>query len=517
MKRLSLLTLALLSFFAASCGGGGGTVIVFPPPPPPPVAKFSNASLRGQYAFSMSGAEFCGGFSSFFARVGTFTADGNGNITGGLEDVNICTGVFTLQFTSSTYSIQADGHGTLQLKNSSGTTNYGISLSTTSKGFIVQTDLNSTASGSFQIQNPGAFANAGIAGGYVFDFSGISAGLSPESIVGRFTADGGGGVNTGVFDSNIGGVASSAQQVFPPGAFYQVDTNGNGSIFGRGTANIAGHNFVFYVVDATRWKFLSSQADFPAALLGDASTQQNVAFTLSSLNGNFSFLIGGASTAGPITTAGRFTLDGAGNVTNVFLDENNSMKVSFVPDGTVSGTYTVDANGLGGGTLTWTDTKTGTFTFIFYLASPTQAVFQETDTSITSDGSFLAQTNSPITAALMAGDYAFNWTGVSSDKEDFAGHLTLTNASPSAASGTMNFNEFGAGTQFFNAPLTGTLTFAANAADRNLFQANTIATNPSTTFHFSAYVVDGNTFFLVGLDDNGVINRVILGSAARQP
>jgi hypothetical protein len=511
-SRLSLFAAVLFSLYAVACGGGNTTVL--PPPPPPPGVNFSNASLNGQYAFSMAGTDFCGGFNTLLARAGSFTADGSGHITAGVEDVNdACIGAGTLQFTSGSYSIQADGHGTLQLKNSSGTTNYGISLSTTSKGFIVQTDLNATASGSFRIQNPAAFSNAGIAGGYVFDFNGISAGLSPESIVGRFTADGGGGINTGVFDSNIGGVPSSAQQVFPPGAFYQVDTNDNGSMFGRGTANIAGHNFIFYVVDATRWKFLSSQADFPTALLGDASTQQNVAFTPSSLNGNFTFLIGGASTTGPITTAGRFTADGAGVITNVFLDENDSGFVSVVPNGTVSGTYTVDANGLGGGTLTWKDTKTGTFTFIFYLASPTQAVLQETDSNITSDGSFLAQTNSPITAALMAGDYAFNWTGVSSDEEDFAGHLALTNASPSAASGTMNFNEFGAGEQFINAPITGTLTFAANPEDRNLFQANTTATNPSTNFHFSAYVVDGDTFFLVGVDNN----RVILGVAARQP
>src|SRR5438270_8330572 len=101
----------VLALFAAACGGGGGNN--GGPPPPPP--KFSNASLSGQYAFSMSGTELCNGQGSFFTRVGTFTADGHGHITNGLEDVNLCTGIETLQFTAGTYSIGDDGRGSLTL------------------------------------------------------------------------------------------------------------------------------------------------------------------------------------------------------------------------------------------------------------------------------------------------------------------------------------------------------------------------------------------------------------------
>jgi hypothetical protein len=63
----------------------------------------------------MSGTELCAGAGSFFGRAGTFMADGHGNITDGLEDLNICTGVETLQFTSGTYSIGSDGRGALNL------------------------------------------------------------------------------------------------------------------------------------------------------------------------------------------------------------------------------------------------------------------------------------------------------------------------------------------------------------------------------------------------------------------
>ncbi len=509
IKRWFLLAAILLASLTAACGNGGTAVVG--PPPPTPTGNFSTASLKGQYAFSMSGTELCSGLSSFFTRAGSFNADGNGHITGGLEDVNVCTGVFTLQFTNSMYSITADGRGTLSLTNTTGTTNYSITLSSAAEGAIVQTDVNSTASGSFQRQNAAAFSNPAIAGGYVFDFAGISATLNPESVIGRFNADGGGGISTGLFDSNEAGTLSG-QQLFPTGAFYQLDTNGDGTNFGRGTAIIAGHNFAFYIVDATRLKLLGT--DFPAAFSGEAFAQQNISFTAASLNSGFAFLIGGSSSTGPIATAGRFTADGAGNLTSIFLDENNSGTVTLLPSqgGTVTGTYTGDANGLGGGTATWTDTKVGTFSFIFYLISPTNAVFQETDTNITSDGTLLAQTAGPVSPATLAGDFAFVWSGVSSNEEDFVGQLKLTSASGNNATGIMDFNEFGAGKQFFNIQFNGPLTITPPGTGPNTLVVTTTFPSP-TTFNFTAYAVDSNNVFLVGVDKT----RVIAGSVVRQP
>ena len=509
IKRLAPLAAILLASFCAACGTS--TAIVGPPPPPP-TGTFSNASLKGQYAFLMGGTELCSGLSTPFTRAGSFTADGNGHITGGLEDVNVCTGVFTLQFTNSAYSITADGRGTLHLTNSTGTTNYSITLSSAIQGVIAQTDVNSTASGSFQRQNTAAFSNPAIANGYVFDFSGIDASKNPESVIGRFNADGAGGISAGLFDANVAGTASN-QQLFPTGAFYQVDTNGDGTNFGRGTASIAGHNFAFYIVDATRLKLLGT--DFPEAFSGEAFAQQNISFTAASLNSGFAFLLGGSST-GPVATAGRFTADGAGNLSGIFLDENNSGALTLLPSqgGTVAGTYTVDANGLGGGTATWTDTKVGTFTFIFYLISPTQAVFQETDSKLTSDGTFRAQTAGPISAAGLAGDFAFVWTGVSKDEEDFVGQLKLTSASGNNASGIMDFNEFAAGNQFFNIQFSGPLAITAPGTGPNTLTLTTTFPSPRT-FNFTAYAVDSNTVFLVGAESNRP--SVVEGSIARQP
>jgi hypothetical protein len=458
----------------------------------------------------MNGTEDCSGQGSFFTRAGSFTADGAGRITTGLEDTNTCTGVDTLDFTGGSYSIGDDGRGSLSLINSSGTTTYSIVLSTGTQGAIIQTDTGATASGTFQRQTTSAFSNAAIQGGYVFDVKGIDVmgtTVSPVSIIGRFDANGG-GVTNGLFDSNVAGVLSG-QQILPAGAFYAVDPNSDGTNFGRGTASLAGDTYVFYVVDSTHIKLLG--VDFPSALAGEAFAQSGIAFNVGSLTGSYALLLGGSSTSGTIATAGRFTADGGGNITNVLLDENNSGGITQLPNGAVTGTYAVDSNQFGGGSLTIADTTSGTFTFIFYLISPTQAVFQETDSTITSDGTFAAQSTSTITTASLAGDYAFGWSGTATAEQDFAGALTL-------ASGTGNFtglvdlNDFATGKQTFDASVTGNLVLAGDGTGANTLTSN-IGTTPAATLKFTSYVVDLNTLLVVGIDTD----RVIAGTVIRQP
>ncbi len=159
--------------------------------------------------------------------------------------------------------------------------------------------------------------------------------------------------------------------------------------------------------------------------------------------------------------------------------------------------------------------KVGTFSFIFYLTSPTTAVFQETDTKITSDGTLLAQTAGPVSPATLAGNFAFVWSGVSSDgEEDFVGQLKLTSASGNNATGIMDFNQFSVVSpkQFFDIQFSGPLNITAPGTGPNTLTLTT--TFPSTmTFNFTAYAVDSNNVFLVGVDNT----RVLAGSVVRQP
>src|SRR5690242_7122634 len=77
VKHASLLLAVALASFAAACSSGGSSF----PTPPPPTGKFSNASLKGTYAFSMSGTDASANIGAFIARVGSFVADGSGGIS----------------------------------------------------------------------------------------------------------------------------------------------------------------------------------------------------------------------------------------------------------------------------------------------------------------------------------------------------------------------------------------------------------------------------------------------------
>jgi len=115
VKRL--LWLATLAFAAvlSACGGGGGSTI----PPPPPAGGFTLSSLKGQYAFSMSGLDQN---FAYLARTGSFIADGAGHITSAMEDVvDLNAGTATeVTFAPSNYSVLANGRGSIVLQDGSG-------------------------------------------------------------------------------------------------------------------------------------------------------------------------------------------------------------------------------------------------------------------------------------------------------------------------------------------------------------------------------------------------------------
>jgi hypothetical protein len=522
VKRLLLFAVAF-ALISAACGGGGST-----PPPPPPVGKFSNASLKGQYAYSMSGEDLNG---AFIARVGSFFADGAGNISNGLEDVNSVSGVFTVSFSPSTYSIQPNGRGTLTLINAANGSplDLSITLISPNKGFMIQTDLNATSSGNFNLQTPGAFSNPGISGKYVFDVSGVDTNnpavqAFPLSIVGQIQTDGSGNVSGGTIDVNDGG--SLAGPLSIPKSAYAVDNNSNGTTFGRGTVTINNRNFVFYVVDNTRFKLMEI---VNSATLGDAVTQTGtIPTTTPAFSGNFAFLIGGSSvlgTAGPLTRAGRLTMDGSGNLNTIFLDDNNfGTRHSFMPSNNpTSAAYAIDTTatvvGSGRGTLTFTEPGFNPFSFVFYLVSPTQAVIQDTSSGVVADGTMLAQAAGPISISPTA-NFAFNWSGInlgSSNnlqfEEDFVGQYTPT-AAASGFNGAMDFTELGSTNKnlFTDIPITVSISINTDGTGVNGYQVVT-GNSPSTTFAYHAYLVDSNTILLIGFD----ANHVIAGTVVAQP
>lgn len=526
MTYSALFAAIVVAAFTCACGGGGGTISANPAPPPTS-GPYSASTLAGTYAFEMSGQDQGG----FFARVGSFAANGAGGITGGVLDLSsgIVPGVATVTITSGAYMIGTNGKGTLSLVDSAGETiGLSIVMTSTTAGLITETDGSATASGNFTVQDATTFASVpnNLTGPYVFDVSGVDPNGAGESFVGQFTANGAGGITTGVVDVNDDFTASGPLPV--TGTFTADPTYG--STFGRGTATLILNgttvNFAFYAVGAGRIRML--RTNFPATSVGDAVAQTGTIPTATSgLTGSFAFILAGSSLSGSDVRAGRVSLS-SGTASNVQLDDDDSSASgsgnsnhTAIPAGTISAaTYTIDPSGDGRGTLTFNDSSAGTFSFIFYLSSPTQAVIQDVSTGkgtlpiITADGSMQMQTGNPFSTAGEAGNWAFNWSGESINgttgilaEEDFVGQYTQTTSG--SISGGVDFTELSANSVVTGAAMSGTMAVVGDGTLRNTYSI-TLATSPSSTLNFAAYLVDANTIFVVGVDTHRTITGSIL-------
>jgi hypothetical protein len=100
--------------------------------------------LSGGYAFLFSGNSSTG---SAVTTAGTFTADGNGNITGGEQDTNsisAATETNTPNLTGS-YTLGSDGRGTITFTDAPGNPTYAYSIDTTgSHGRLIEFDSTGT-------------------------------------------------------------------------------------------------------------------------------------------------------------------------------------------------------------------------------------------------------------------------------------------------------------------------------------------------------------------------------------
>lgn len=521
MRSFLSATLAALAISLVTCGGSSIT-------PPPPAGGFSNASLKGHYAFSMSGVDLTG---AYLARVGSFNADGAGNVTAALEDVlDLSSGQPAQQvsFTGS-YQIQANGRGTLTFAAASGEgLQLTLAMQSTSGGFLVETDLNASSSGTFSQQNSADFSASALTNQFVFSFSGVAfaaKSAAPISLIGEITLNGGGAIISGVMDTNNGNLAApSGATVIAPGT-YQMDTTGNGTTFGRGTMSFAGYSFAFYIVDSTHIMVL--EEDFLGGTSGDALLQTAPVPTHDSqFSGSFVYLVGGASvlgSQGPVARAARFTADGNGGLGTISLDDNNDGNYLHISQGSniSKATYTIDStySGSGRGTFTFTDSSHGTYSDVFYAISSSQAVVQELSKGIIGSGPLYAQSGGPFSLGGLAGKYVFNWSGVQLGsttaiplEEDFVGQYALSNLASSNISGVIDYVEFGLtnSTPFLGVGLGGTLTITGDGTANNLYKF-AVGGSAAVTINYQAYFANGSKVLLVCSDSNrtlaGILNQ----------
>jgi hypothetical protein len=425
---------------------------------------FGNSALSGNYVFSTTGRLPTG---AFWARTGSFSV-GGGALSGGFEDTNQGgnpNSVALRRFTGS-YSVGADGRGTMQFCESTGansqppascpfesgaaTAFFRIVVVSPSQVQIIEfsspsaSSATATAGGEMISQDPSVFqsGNQILDGVYSFGFSGVSNGATEEAVAGEFSADGfqhigqGSASAPGEMDIDAGGPATLAS------ATYSISTNG------RGLVTLNGLSFSFYPVSASRAKFI--EIDQPPSgttpdsiLAGDAYKQQ----TSSTCGWTASVALAGTTVLETLGTGSGFTVADVGAFTanngtaTLIAMDQNSGGTSSQPSGTANDNYTVDADHCGRGTLSLAG-----HSYVFYIISPSNAVLQETTSGTVAHGLLSASQS----GSFADGSYAFRMQGVDAggaagQTEVFLGQFTSATANGSTAlSGSLDLNDFGA-------------------------------------------------------------------------
>jgi hypothetical protein len=469
----------------------------------PVTVTFGNGVLKGSYAFSTSGKLTA--TNGFFARAGSFVADGNGGLTGGLEDVSPQPMGITqkpISFSGS-YSIGPDGRGTMQFCEPSTSsvcatpqTQFRFVVFSPQEAQIIDFQTGSVANGEIVLQPDNSVFNTGsLIGTYTFSFSGFSSATTEESVVGEFVADGAGKITSGELDINAGGVLTS-QAAITSGT-YSVSANG------RGTATLvtsgATFNLAFYMVSASRAKFI--ETDVLPILAGDSFKQQLIVpWGPNSLNGNVVFETAGTTVPGRVFVAdvGAFATDGIATITggSGLLDQNIGGTVTSTPFG---GTYTVDTAGRGTITIP-------SHTYVIYMTSVGNAVLQETTAATLAHGFLTQPQGGPFTLASLSGSYALNLAGQNTAirKVDAAGQLTA-NGTGNVTAGLLDINNFG--TLQTGQATSGTYTSVASGR-------TTILLNP--TRNLVLYFVSPARIYVLDADAAGAAAGAAIGSLYKQ-
>lgn len=501
---VSLLAVSALSFLVA-CGGGSSPKVV-----PPPTGGFSTSSFSGTYVISIFGTDANSTTSSFFAIVGTITADGNGHITGGTIDINDPNigGVFPAQAVSaSTYKVGADGRGTGTLATPQGNFALDFVLTAGGHGLISRFDSFGSGSGTLDLQSS---TTPTLASSYTFSFSGTDASSSfLLGAVGAFNLDNSGNVTTGSVDLNEGGssaglsnlslIVPGSSMALTPGAATGTAVLATPSTFGTLTFDV-------WAIDSSHVKLI--ETDAAAVLAGDAFTQ------LTSVPaGTLAYTLSGSDSGGfALVAGGLLTSDGNGNFTNGIEDYNDGGTANTQP--TVTGVCT-SISAVGRCQLAMTGFSNGVSQAFQFAAYPSSAGTQllEVDSFGIIQGAAYLQS---ATAFAASEGYGLNLTGTNGAEVDDIAEFTASSAANSPnMTGILDENDLG--NPFPPVALSGTYTPDSPATGRGMVAVPNLNTNIGT-LNLEYYTVDGSTAVFIDVDQSQVaVGTFLLQDAASSP
>jgi len=300
----------------------------------------STGAINGNYVFRMSGMDATANPSG---EVGLFAADGAGNINSGLLDVND-NGALT-SYTSlnpSTYSVDSNGRGVLQLNSGSLTSSFTFYVIDATSLVFIETDPSFAASGIAALQAVAPFSAGSLVGSYAFLADrplvaqpGQDLDLLSYAQIGDISFDGISAIDGR--DNDLHDVGTYA--ISTPTAF------GRGSFTGTTSDNTS--TFIFYIVSPSRI-FLLLSSTLPTwqsanLVTGEADLQTGMPYSVATLAGTYVM-----HSSDPIANyAGMllwFNFDGLGEFTGIADVAQNGQLASTVISNP-SYTYTPAADG----------------------------------------------------------------------------------------------------------------------------------------------------------------------------
>ena len=434
---------------------------------------YSNASLQNGYVFTLSGSNQA---VPWFA-IGEFTANGAGQISSGMQDVNNGTAVQTKAAFTGSYSINPDGSGQLVLGN----LNFALSMQANGGAFLVSTSSGTVLTGSLSIQDPAAGSVTALNAALVLDAGGQTGaqGFSQQALISTAS-----GTSISGYE-DVNGSAPLTRALFT-GA-YAFDGNNHGSLTISDTNG--NHAYSFYVTSASDFVLLSTNPAVTAS--GNITAQTPEAYTSAFLNGPYVFVINGNSATQGYAQAGQFNPNGLGGLGTVTTDIN--MPGNILTDLSITGAYTFDAGVNGRGTLTLTNPGTAApQNFVFYMLSPQLAEFITTNTSIAAGGYIVMQRpGSTFNNSSLNGAYGFALGGIAAGTTNLSaalGALTLDG----------NGNLGGQMLQNLNGSVSTMLSLNGSYTLNAIRGTATITSSGGGSSPFAIYPVNSNLFFLIG-------------------
>jgi len=349
------------------------------------VVPANNSRLNGQFAFLFKGFDSAG----TYLAAGSFIADGSGNLTSGVEDINcgaghldpICvSGPVLAQTFTGSYTVNVDGRGTFTINPVSGPS-YTFTLaveSSNAKARFIESDSATSGirgSGVLEQQTPSAFATSALSARYAFSLAGLDSAGNPIAAIGAmsFLPPSPFNVNpmisAGVVDINDNGVLRcyptdstsnlspcfSATQSNPlclPSGTQNFCGTYNVSSNGRGTASFTIQGFDGNSADSSTFNFslyVISSGEFFIISLDDPGLTANPVFSGQALQQQVP--------AGGAIQPGLAVFSWSGMAPTTAIPQAAIGQVSIFNDGMSMTSFDYDLNT--GGTMTWLNGQGG--------------------------------------------------------------------------------------------------------------------------------------------------------------